>query len=365
MVDVPVAAPTRLAEEERRAVSGAISRVVMDGPWILGPSVERFEDDFAAFLDINHVVGVGNGTDALAIALSALDLPPGAGVLVAANEGGYASTALRLCGLEPVVMDVDELTMAPTAATAAAAIRADVSAIVVTHLHGEAIDIRELDAWRSKQGLRLIEDCAQAHGARLSGSHVGRSGDAATFSFYPTKNLGAIGDAGAVAFHDVQLATRARAIREYGWGERFRVDFVSGRNSRLDPIHAAVLSARLPFLDDRNTRRRRIAARYEAVLAGGPTRLHGDTMTTVSHHAVVVSSTRDALKAHLARCGISTAIHYPFLVSEMPGLRIPRGVRSPVAATLRDSILTVPSFPEMSEEEIERVTASLEEWAHA
>lgn len=365
MIDVPTAAPTRLGDDERAAVLDAVQRVISDGPWILGPIVEQFESEFATYLGTDDVVGVGNGTDALVIALTTLELPAGSGVLVAANEGGYSATALRVAGLEPIVMDVDTVTMAPTVASAEAAMRQDVSAIVVTHLHGEATDIRDLDVWRKGLGLRLIEDCAQAHGARLQGRHVGLDGDAATFSFYPTKNLGAVGDAGAVAFSDLRHADKARALREYGWGERFRIDHSGGQNSRLDPLQASVLSARLPFLDQRNERRRAIAARYRTALDQSGARLHGDGETTVAHHAVVLTEERDTLAEFLANRGIGTAIHYPYLLSEMPGLRLLPGVATPVAADLRNQVLSLPAFPELTTEEVERVVGALDQWSHA
>lgn len=359
---IPSAAPTRIGAAERAAITDAVARVITDGPWILGPVVEQFERVFGTYLGGLNVVGVGNGTDALAIAFATLDLPPGAGVLVAANEGGYAATALRLAGLAPVVMDVDDVTMLPSVETAEAAMRTDVAAVVITHLHGEATDIRPLDAWRTQRGLRMVEDCAQAHGARRDGIHVGRLGDAATFSFYPTKNLGAIGDGGAVLFADDAHAARARALREYGWNTRFRIEVAGGRNSRLDPLQAAVLIARLPFLDARNKRRRAISARYRDALATSGARMHGDAETTVAHHAVVLTDARDEMATFLADRDIQTAIHYPYLLGEMPGLRLGPGVPVPAAAGLRDRILSLPCYPELSDDEVGRVVTALEGW---
>lgn len=358
---VPAAAPTRLAPAEAEAVREAVGRVIHDGPWILGPEVTRFEEAWARYADLGHAVGVGNGTDALAIAFTALGLSPGAGVLLAANEGGYAATAARMVGLQPVVMDVDERSMAPTAETARAAHRAGVEAIVVTHLHGDAVDLGALDAWRRAQGLALVEDCAQAHGLRVAGGeHVGARADAATFSFYPTKNLGAVGDGGLVGFTDEAVAARARSLRQYGWGTQFRAELPHGRNSRLDPLQAAVLAARLPFLDGRNVRRRAVAASYASAL-GPADRLHGDRGSTVAHHAVVVTAQRDELAAHLAEAGIDTAVHYPYLVDEMPGLAA-SGATTHVAAGLRGQILSLPCFPELTDEETARVCEALTSW---
>ena len=361
-MSVPSAAPTRLAPAEADAVHEAVARVIHDGPWILGPEVSGFEEAWGRYAGLRHAVGVGNGTDALAIALSALGLSPGAGVLVAANEGAYAATAARMVGLVPVVMDIDASSMAPTVATAQAAHRPDVEAIVVTHLHGDAVDLEPLDTWRRTQGLALVEDCAQAHGLRVgAGEHVGASADAATFSFYPTKNLGAVGDGGLVGFTDESVAARARSLRQYGWGERFRADLPQGRNSRLDPLQAAVLAARLPFLDERNARRRAIADSYATAL-GTAARLHGDRASTVAHHAVVVTERRDDLTAHLGEAGIDTAVHYPHLVDEMPGLAA-SGAPTPVAARSRDQILSLPCFPELTDEETTLVCQALASWA--
>ena len=314
-----------------------------------------FERAFAAYVGTEPglTVGVGNGTDALVLAMAALRLPAGSGVLVAADDGGYAATAARMAGLVPVATDVGP--RGPTVETAADGMRADVTALVVTHLHGDAVPLAELDQWRRDNGLFLIEDCAQAHGLRVDGRHVGLTGDAATFSFYPTKNLGAVGDAGAVLFADPASADRARSLRQYGWGERFRADLPGGRNSRLDPVQAAVLVARLPFLDARNTRRRAIAARYAEHVE-----LHGDRNTSVAHHAVALADDRDRLAAGLATRGVDTAVHYPWLVTEMPGLEM-APAPTPQAARMRDRILSLPCFPELTDAEVDQVCEALEE----
>jgi dTDP-3-amino-2,3,6-trideoxy-4-keto-D-glucose/dTDP-3-amino-3,4,6-trideoxy-alpha-D-glucose/dTDP-2,6-dideoxy-D-kanosamine transaminase len=360
---VPAAAPTRLGEAEHAAVADAIARVVADGQWIGGAPVEKFESEFASYLGASEVVGVGNGTDALAVAFTALELPRGSGILIAANEGGYAASAARQAGLEPIVMDLDAQTLMPTVATAGSVMIESVAAIVVTHLHGDAVDLEALDSWRRSRGLRLIEDCAQAAGLRTAGAHVGLVGDAATFSFYPTKNLAAIGDGGAIAFGDAALAARARVLAQYGWTERYRIGISGGRNSRLDSLQAAVLSARLPFLNDRNLRRRAISARYRETLAP-VAQLYGDAATTVAHHAVVISDDRDALTTHLLARGVQSARHYPYLVGDMPGLAMASQAPAPAAAKLRDQSLSLPCFPELTENEINRVLSACEEWVN-
>jgi dTDP-4-amino-4,6-dideoxygalactose transaminase len=249
---------------------------------------------------------------------------------------------------------------APSTATAAeaAATAPGLRALVVTHLHGDAVPLDGpdgLDSWRRERGLLLVEDCAQAHGLRVDGQHAGLVGDAATFSFYPTKNLGAVGDGGAVLL-PTEAAARARELREYGWGDRYRVERPGGRNSRLDTLQAAVLSARLPFLDARNARRREIAHTYRDHVA-----MHGDPVTTVAHHAVALAADpagRDALRGRLERAGIMTAVHYPWLVSEMPGLEVDGGP-APVAGDRRHRMLSLPCFPEMTQAEVDRVVEVL------
>ncbi len=356
---VPLSAPGRLDRAEAEAVQAAAKRVVESDQWILGPSVRAFETEFAEYLGHHgrEVVGVGNGTDALVLAFGALELPAGSVVLVAADEGGYAACAATQAGLRVRVMDVDATRGVPTVATAQAAYDEEVAALVVTHLHGDAVPLRDLDRWRREQGIALIEDCAQAHGLRADQTHVGGIGDAATFSFYPTKNLGAIGDAGAVSLN-VELAGRARELRQYGWGRRYRIERGGGRNTRLDELQAAILRVRLPQLDAANERRRTIAARYRDLLP-----LHGDPATTVAHHAVALfpdRAARDQAAAGLEAAGVDTDVHYPFLVQEMPGLSLAEGC-TPNASQRRGRQLTLPCFPTMTEVEIDHVVASLEQ----
>ncbi|WP_392543806.1 DegT/DnrJ/EryC1/StrS family aminotransferase [Oryzobacter telluris] len=361
---IPVAAPTRLAPEERAAVREAVLAVVDAQQWVLGPSVARFERELAAYVGGGEVVGTGNGSDALCLALASLGVPPGSRVLVPPNDSGFAGQAARAVGLEPVVHDVDPVTMGPTVELLSAALVPGTAAVVVTHLHGDPLDLVAIDAWRSAEGLLLVEDCAQAHGARPDGRHVGRTGDAATFSFYPTKNLAAVGDGGALLLHDPATAERARSLREYGWGERGSVDHPRGRNSRLDELQAAVLSARLPHLDRRNARRRALLDRYRKALHGSATRVHGDPVAGVAHHAVVLDARRDALREHLHRAGVGTAVHYPHLTGEMRGIA-PRGGRTAVADRQRHEKLTLPCFPELTDDEVEAVVAALEAWRDA
>ncbi len=346
-----------MGTEETRAITEAIHRVLASGQWILGPNVEAFEAEFGAYLghEGREVVGVANGTDALTIAFASLELTRDSVVLVAADEGGYAASAAQQAGLRVRVMDIDADLGVPTASTAQAAYSTDVSAVVITHLHGNAVPLAEIDRWRRTHGIALVEDCAQAHGLRIGGQHVGGTGDAATFSFYPTKNLGAVGDAGAVLLSE-SAAKRARMVRQYGWGTRYRIDRRDGQNSRLDELQAAVLRVRLPRLDAANARRREIASCYRQSVP-----LLNDVETTVAHHAVALfgdRAERDHLRERLTRAGVGTAVHYPYLVQEMPGLGL-EAIPTPQAAARRDRTLTLPCYPGMTTGEIDHVLEAL------
>jgi dTDP-4-amino-4,6-dideoxygalactose transaminase len=367
---IPVATPSRLLHEEPETVLEAIGRVFEASQWILGPEVAAFETEYAAYIGARKAVGVGNGTDALALAFLALDLPQASDVIVTANDGGFGAIAARMVGLNPVVMDIDPVTLGPTAAGAAAALTPGTSAIVVTHLHGNAVDTAGLDEWRRAKGLRLVEDCAQAHGLRVDGHHVGAGADAATFSFYPTKNLGAVGDGGAVAFTGEgaeRLAEEVRALRQYGWDERRRVVTPGGRNSRLDELQAAILRVRLPFLESRNERRLQIRDTYgEALASTARASILGQSRPSVAHHAVVLTRSRDErddLVSHLDAIGIDTAFHYPWLLQDMPGLRLTAAGACPVARNLVETTVTVPCSPELREDEVARVADALEAWS--
>ena len=362
---MPLADPLRLDPDERRAVRACIDDVLAGGSLVLGRRVEEFEEAFATYLAPEgprpHVVGVGSGTDALTIALLALHPPRGGSVLVPANDGGYAATAARLAGLNPVAADADALTGLTDVAALDDAIRPGVWAAVVTHLHGQPLDLDPLAAWARDRGVLLVEDASQAHGA-CSGNHrVGTVGDAAAFSFYPTKNLGALGDGGAVVVPDRDTAASARSLRQYGWSERFRVTTPGGRNSRLDALQAEVLRARLPFLDDHNARRRAVVQRYRDALAGSGAAVLGDAPGAVAHHAVVVHPGRDRLARVLDEHGVASAVHYPWLVTEMPGLQV-EPTDTSRADRGRRRKLSLPCFPTLTVEEVDRVCEALQAW---
>jgi dTDP-3-amino-2,3,6-trideoxy-4-keto-D-glucose/dTDP-3-amino-3,4,6-trideoxy-alpha-D-glucose/dTDP-2,6-dideoxy-D-kanosamine transaminase len=297
----------------RAELDAALARVLDSGWLVLGDELSGFEDEFATFLGGGHVAGVANGTDALELALRAIDIGPGDTVITVANAGGYAGTAIRACGAQPVAVDVDPDSGLVGPEHLDGEHTATARAIIITHLYGQMADMPALTEWARSSGTIIVEDCAQAHGARLNGRAAGAWGDIAAFSFYPTKNLGALGDAGAVYSNDSSLIERVRRLRQYGWGDKYVHELTGGRNSRLDEIQAACLRARLPRLEIGNRRRRKIGRRYQGEINNPlitvPHR-RGDG-SDVFHLFPVLCEQRQTLMEHLSRENIQTAIHYP------------------------------------------------------
>lgn len=341
-----------------RALEDAAVRVIRSGRYMLGAEVEGFEREFAAFCGIAHCIGVANGTDALEIALRAVGVGRGDRVVTAANAGYYASTAIRAIGAEPVYVDVGSR-LVMTAETCDPAL-ADARAVLVTHLYGHAAPVDEIAAAARAVGVPVIEDCAQAHGATRRGRGVGTIGTAGCFSFYPTKNLGALGDAGAIVTGDAALASRVRSLRQYGWGKKYSVDREGGRNSRLDEMQAAFLRVKLPYLSHWNATRLRIARRYREGLRDLPLQstewCEGEY---VAHLVVVRSGDRDALRADLASCGIATDVHYPLPDHLQPVENREHALRLPVAEAACREVLTLPCFPGMTDAEVDRVVVAI------
>ncbi|MBK6869268.1 MAG: DegT/DnrJ/EryC1/StrS family aminotransferase [Burkholderiales bacterium] len=336
--------------------------VVDSGRYILGPRVQAFEAAFAAYVGVAHGIGVANGTDALELALRALDIGPGRRVVTVANAGFYGSTAIRAVGATPVYVDVDEvsLTLSPAGLAEALAGQA-VDAVIVTHLYGQLADVAAIADLCSVAGVPLIEDGAQAHGARRDGRAAGAWGRIGAFSFYPTKNLGALGDGGALVTQDAALADRLRSLRQYGWCAKYEVALAGGRNSRLDELQAAVLSAKLPLLDAANTQRRAVAARYHAALADLPLRLPPSTGEDfVAHLYVLRTPHRAALQAHLAAAGIACDVHYPVADHRQPLLAGSAAAPIlPVSEAACTQVLTLPCFPGLRDQQIEQVIAAV------
>jgi dTDP-4-amino-4,6-dideoxygalactose transaminase len=355
---------SRHVARHRSEIDAAIARVMGSGWFILGPEVAEFEKRFAAYLGGAHCIGVGNGTDALRIALLAVGVSAGDRIATAANAGMYATTAILALGAAPFFLDV-EASHVVGLAEVERAVKSGVKAIVVTHLYGLGIaDIAEMAAFCRNRGVALIEDCAQAHGAIVGGRRVGTFGDAACFSFYPTKNLGGIGDGGAIVTNDEGLANRARRLRQYGWSAKYTVEMQAGANSRLDELQAAVLSALLPHLDADNARRRAIAARYSAALKAGIERPPEAGSAYVAHLYVIRTRARDSLRRHLQDNGIGSDIHYPIPDHRQHILTSAcADVRLPVTETLANEVLTLPCFPEMTDDEVARVIDAVNGWS--
>lgn len=293
-------------------IDAAVARSLASGYYIGGPEVDAFEAAFAIYCGATHAVGVANGLDALHLALRAMDVGPGDEVIVPSNTYIATWLAVSQCGATPVPVEPDARTYNIDPARIDAAITPRTKVILPVHLYGQPADLDPILAIASKHGLKVLEDGAQAHGARYKGQRLGAHGDVVAWSFYPGKNLGAMGDGGAITTNDAQLADRMRVLRNYGSREKY-VNEVQGYNSRLDPLQAAILRVKLAHLDDWNTRRRAIAASYLQGLVGCGLTLPfvPDWAEPAWHLFVVLHPQRDALLKHLADAGIGALIHYP------------------------------------------------------
>lgn len=338
-------------------LGACLQQVVGSGWYVLGPGVRDFEAAFARYVGVDHVVGVANGTDAIALALRALGVGAGQRVLTVANAGCPGSAAIAQVGADVGWVDVDaqRLTMSPEALAAALA-AGPVAAVIVTHLYGQMADLPAIAALCRQAGVPLIEDCAQAHGAQLDGGRAGSWGALGCFSFYPTKNLGALGDGGAVVTRDAALAERLHALRQYGWARKYEVTVAGGVNSRLDELQAAVLHAKLPHLEAANARRRAIAARYSAALGDLPLQCPpAPGLDHVMHLYVVRTPRRAALQAHLAARGIASDVHYPIADHLQPIWAQRPLPHLPVTEAACAHVLSLPCYPGLSDEQADAV----------
>jgi len=361
--DIPVNSLLRHVKPLQDALMRVASNVIGSGHFVLGPHVTRFEEEFARYCQVGHCIGVANGTEALELALKSVGVAPGDQVIVAANAAMYGTSAVLACGAEPVFADILPVraTLDPAKVEAILHSGNPVKAVLVTHLYGQLADIEEITRLCRAHGVAVVEDCAQAHGARNSeGRCAGAFGDVASFSFYPTKNLGALGDGGAVISDNPELAARVRQLRQYGWIGKYTNALPGGRNSRLDEIQASMLSTMLPMLDGWNARRREIASRYSSEISNRAIELPpvaGEEY--VAHLYVVRCDNRNALRKHLVTSGIQTDIHYP-----IPDHRQPchagrySDVALPVTERDAECVLTLPCFPEMRDDEVSRVIAA-------
>jgi dTDP-4-amino-4,6-dideoxygalactose transaminase len=340
-------------------------KILAASAFVLGPEVRELECAFCGYLGARDVVGVANGTDALVVALRTLGLAPGDEVIVPAFSFFATAEAVLLAGGTPVFCDIDPATYNLDVDDAAARVTERTVGIVGVHLYGRPFDLERVGELCKRRGLWLVEDAAQAHGARYRGQRVGTFGALAAWSFYPTKNLGAFGDAGALSTMDEALGARARRIANHGQSARYAHQEI-GTNSRLDALQAAVLNLRLPLLDDDNAARRRLAALYREGLAGvGDLSFPEDSPEDepVYHQLTIASARRDELQAHLAQAEIGSSVHYPSPLHRQPALAALPGAGAPPelprAERAAREVLCLPLFAELREDEVARVVAAV------
>jgi len=369
-VSAPTAAPPKVPfgalaldyQDKKAAIDGAIARVLERGWFVLGEEVTAFEEAFARFLGVPHVVTCANGTEAIALALRAAGAGPDDGVLLPANTCGPTLAGVRMAGARPVLADVERETLTLDAASAERSLAPGVRFLLPVHLYGGVADLAGLTPLAATRNLTIVEDCAQSHGALFEGRAAGSFGAAAAFSFYPSKNLGAYGDGGAVATADAGIAETLRRLRQYGWSRRDYAE-TDGWNSRLDELQAAILSARLPSLARENARRIAIAGRYDAAFATLPLeRLATRAGAVPARHLYPVRlAKRDALREHLKARGIETAVHYPVPLHLQPGYAFLGGKKGdfPVSEEACETVVSLPNHPMLSDEQVEAVVAGV------
>lgn len=350
--------------ELQEEIEAEVLRSLRSGWYIGGADVEAFENDFAVFTGAQHCVGVANGLEALLLALRALGVGPGDEVIVPSNTFIATWLAVSECGAAPVPVEPDIATFNIDAAKIEAMITPRTKAIIVVHLYGQPANLDDILEIARKHGLRVLEDAAQAQGARYKGVPIGGYGDVVAWSFYPGKNLGALGDAGAVTTNDEGFADRIRTLRNYGSRQRY-VNEMQGYNSRLDPVQAAVLRIKLRHLSDWNARRTRVAARYSAELADCGLLLPfvPEWADPVWHLYCVRHPQRDLFRECLAEAGVETLIHYPIpphLQGAYAGLGYQKG-EFPVAESMADTLISLPIGPAMYEQQVDHVIAAVVE----
>lgn len=351
-------------------IDAAVARVMMSGRYILGEEVSTFEHEFARYIGVRFAVGVASGTDALHLALRAIGVGVGDVVYTVSNTANATVAAIELCGAEPSFVDVDARTFVMDPNSLEDAIkrthRGRPRCVLPVHLYGLPAPMAELIAIAQRHDLIILEDAAQAHGASIAGVRVGSFGLLAAFSFYPTKNLGALGDGGMIVTDDAAIAERLRSLREYGWQRRY-VSEEPGMNSRLDELQAAILRVKLQYLDAENQSRRAIAGIYSEGLAGSafvlpvaaPDAYH------VFHQYVIQCEHRDALQRYLLDCQIGTLVHYPVPIHQQPAYAGRKLNCVPLTYTERlgdNRILSLPIYPELSPDDVGHTAESMLQW---
>jgi dTDP-4-amino-4,6-dideoxygalactose transaminase len=345
--------------EDDAAVRAAVTRVIDRGWFVLGPELEDFEHEFAAASGAKHAVGVGNGTDALALLLRGLGIGPGDEVITAPLTAAYTALAVMMAGARPVFADIDPVRHTIDPERVEAAITPRTAAIMPVHLYGQAADMPALAAIAARHGLAIVEDAAQAHLCTSVGRPVGSFGHGAGFSFYPTKNLGALGDAGAVTTDDAALAERLRRLRNGGQTQRYlHLEF--GVNSRLDEIQAAILRARLALLPAWTARRRSLAARYREALGAAPVTVPPELDAGHVYHLFVVRTpAREAFQAHMREAGVETLVHYPLAVPRQPAMEAESPAPCPEAERAAAEVCSLPLHPALSFDALDHVAQAV------
>lgn len=366
-VKIPVASPVAGYRAHQAEIGAAVQKVLDSGWYILGQEVQSFEAEFAAYCGVRYAVGVGSGTEALHLALRACGIGTGDEVITVSHTAVATVAAIELAGARAVLVDIEPGRYTLDPSRIEAVITAHTRAIIPVHLYGCPADLAPILDIARRHNLCVIEDCAQAHGACYRGRRVGSWGHLAAFSFYPTKNLGAIGDGGMVVTDEPALAEKVRLLREYGWKERY-VSHLHGTNSRLDEVQAAILRVKLRYLDVENQIRGQLACMYNEFLAESGTVLPVEPpeVTHVYHLYVIRHPHRDELQSYLKDCGIGTGIHYPVPVHLQPAyadlsLRSP-GL--PVTEQAARQVLSLPLYPELSSTDISAVSAAITRFSH-
>lgn len=345
-------------------IEAAVLKVMRSNRYILGPEVEALETEFARFIGSQSAIGVSNGTDALELAIRGLDIGPGDEVITVSHTAVATVAAIEACGAAPVLVDVDPVYFTLDPDQLPGVLTRRTKAVVAVHLYGQAADLDAIGIFCAANGLALIEDVSQAHGAKWRGNRLGSIGNIGCFSCYPTKNLGAMGDAGLITTSDSKLAERIRMLREYGWRDRY-VSEVAGMNSRLDELQAAILRIKLRHLDADNEKRRKLAAEYSRQLAGLSLQLPSARQNAehVYHLYVARSQRRDALLKHLKVHDIHAGIHYPVPIHLQPAYkgRIRTANSMAVTEGIASEVVSLPMFPEMSLASLDCVTVAVRE----
>lgn len=356
---IACASPKAQTLPYQNEILDAVRRVLDSGHYILGEEVAAFEAEFARYLGIEHVIGCGSGTDALVLAMRAMDIGRDDEVIVPSHTATATVAAVALVGAVPIFVDIEPDLYTLDAAAVEAACTARTKAIIAVHLYGQSADLNRLHAIAKKRGIRLIEDCAQATGAAYGDRKLGGIGDVGCFSFFPTKNLGAVGDGGAIACRDHVLAARLRRLRQYGWDDS-RISLELGMNSRLDELQAAILRVKLRHIDADNAERRRQATLYKEALADMPLVLPAERDATrhVFHLFVIRAPDRNLLLQYLKQHGIVAGIHYATPVHMMPAFR--DGSRLPLTEQVVNEIISLPLYPGLTGASQEVVVSALE-----